>query len=40
MPRPDFPKTLREFQRHFADETACRAYLAASRWPDGYWCPR
>lgn len=40
MPRPSFPKTLREFQRQFADEAACRAYLAASRWPDGYRCPR
>lgn len=40
MPRPDFPKTLAEFQARFADEGACRAYLAASRWPDGYRCPR
>ncbi len=40
MPRPDFPRTLREFQRRFADEKACRDYLAASRWPDGYQCPR
>jgi transposase-like protein/ribosomal protein L37AE/L43A len=39
MPRPDFPKTLVEFQARFADEGACRAYLAASRWPDGYRCP-
>jgi ribosomal protein L37AE/L43A len=40
MSRPDFPRTLREFQRRFADEAACRAYLAASRWPDGYRCPQ
>lgn len=40
MPRPDFPKTLREFQSRFADEAACRAYLAASRWPEGFRCPR
>lgn len=40
MPRPDFPRTLREFQRRFADEEACRLYLAASRWPDGFRCPR
>ncbi len=40
MPRPDFPRTLREFQRRFADEKACRDYLAASRWPDAYRCPR
>jgi ribosomal protein L37AE/L43A len=40
MPRPDFPRSVREFQRRFADEEACRLYLAASRWPDGYRCPR
>src|SRR3989304_5825052 len=40
MTRPDFPKTLRELQRRFADESACRAYLVASRWPDGSCCPR
>jgi transposase-like protein/ribosomal protein L37AE/L43A len=40
MSRPDFPRTLREFQRRFEDEAACRAYLAASRWPDGYRCPQ
>jgi transposase-like protein len=38
--RPDFPRTLAQFQRCFASEEACRAYLAASRWPDGYRCPR
>ena len=40
MPRPDFPRTLTQFQQRFASEQACRAYLAASRWPDGYRCPR
>ena len=40
MPRPDFPRTLAQFQRRFASEEACRAYLAASRWPDGYRCPK
>jgi transposase-like protein len=40
MPRPDFPRSLREFQTRFADEEACRVYLAASRWPDGFRCPR
>jgi len=38
--RPTFPKTLREFQSHFGTEEACRKYLAASRWPDGFVCPR
>src|SRR5512136_310512 len=40
MVRPSFPKTLREFQKQFVDEEACRAYLVESRWPDGYRCPR
>jgi transposase-like protein len=31
---------LREFQRQFATEEACQQYLAASRWPDGFRCPR
>jgi transposase-like protein len=29
-----------EFQERFADEEACRAYLFASRWPEGFRCPR
>ena len=40
MPRPSFPKTLREFQQKFATEEACQQYLAACRWPDGFVCPR
>ena len=40
MPRPDFPKTLAEFQVRFATEDACRQYLMESRWPNGYRCPR
>ena len=40
MPRPSFPKDLREFQRQFATEEACQDYLAACRWPDGFACPR
>ncbi len=40
MPRPDFPKTLAEFQVRFASEDACRRYLMESRWPNGYRCPR
>ena len=39
MARPDFPRTILEFQRRFSDEAACRAYLFASRWPDGFRCP-
>ena len=40
VPRPGFPKSLPEFQRQFATEDACRQYLAASRWPDGFVCAR
>jgi transposase-like protein len=40
VPRPSFPKTLREFQAQFAGEDACREYLAKCRWPDGFICPR
>jgi transposase-like protein len=40
VPRPPFPKTLREFQSKFASEEACQQYLAACRWPDGFVCPR
>ena len=40
MGRPDFPRTLTEFQRRFASEEQCRRYLIACRWPEGYRCPR
>jgi transposase-like protein len=40
VPRPPFPKTLREFQSKFASEEACQRYLAACRWPDTFVCPR
>jgi transposase-like protein len=35
----DFPRSLLEFQRRFPDEAACAAYLAETRWPDGFVCP-
>jgi hypothetical protein len=35
----DFPRSLPEFQRRFADEPACVEYLAAARWPEGFECP-
>jgi transposase-like protein len=34
------PKTFADFDRLFPDETACRLYLTARRWPDGIICPR
>jgi transposase-like protein/ribosomal protein L37AE/L43A len=36
----DYPHTLMEFERRFATEEACRAYLVRVRWPDGIRCPR
>ncbi len=39
MPRPDFPKSIIEFQQWFPDEEACIKYLYESRWPDGFICP-
>ena len=35
----DFPRTLPEFDRRFATEEACAAYLEALRWPGGFHCP-
>jgi transposase-like protein len=40
MARPDFPRTLADFQDRFASEEDCRRYLVACRWPDGFRCPR
>ncbi len=36
----DYPRDLAEFERRFATEEACRAYLAQLRWPEGFRCPR
>jgi hypothetical protein len=40
VPRPGFPATVMEFQERFAGEEACREYLFACRWPDGFRCRR
>lgn len=40
MGRPDFPKTLAQFQAPFREEAARRRYLAEHRRPNGYRCPR
>jgi hypothetical protein len=37
--RPAYPLTILEFQERFATEEACREYLFASRWPEGFVCP-
>lgn len=36
----DYPRDLAEFERRFATDEACRAYLAQLRWPEGFRCPR
>ena len=35
----DFPRDLAAFERRFATEAACRAFLMQLRWPDGFRCP-
>jgi hypothetical protein len=35
----DYPGTWQAFESWFADEEACRAYLARLRWPQGFRCP-
>ncbi|HEX4753025.1 MAG TPA: IS1595 family transposase, partial [Solirubrobacterales bacterium] len=32
MARPDFPRSIVDFQDRFPDDDACLEYLAASRW--------
>ncbi len=39
MTRPGYPLTILEFQQQFGSEENCRAYLLASRWPEGFVCP-
>lgn len=34
------PVTFKDFDRIFPDETACKLYLVARRWPDGVTCPK
>jgi transposase-like protein len=36
----DYPRDLMEFEAQFSSEQACRDYLFALRWPDGFRCPR
>jgi len=35
----DYPRTLMELERRFRTDEACRAYLFALRWPEGFVCP-
>jgi transposase-like protein len=32
--------TIGQWEKAFPDDDACKAYLAAHRWPDGVYCPR
>jgi transposase-like protein len=36
----DYPRTLLELEKRFGTDSACREYLAALRWPEGFVCPR
>ncbi len=36
----DYPRTLLELEQRFSTEQACREYLFALRWPQGFICPR
>jgi transposase-like protein len=36
----DYPRTLLEMERRFVNEEACRQYLFALRWVEGFVCPR
>ena len=39
-PKPVPQMTVAQFDAMFPDETACRSYLQARRWPEGVRCPR
>jgi transposase-like protein len=36
----NYPRTLLELEKRFATDEACRHYLFALRWPNGFVCPR
>ncbi len=36
----DYPRNLSELEDRFSSEEACREYLFALRWSDGFRCPR
>lgn len=35
-----YPETVLEFRERFATDEACRDYVVALRWPDGFVCPQ
>ena len=36
----DYPRTLQELEQRFSSDQACRRYLYALRWPEGFLCPQ
>jgi len=36
----DYPRTLLDLEQRFSNEEACKQYLFALRWPEGFVCPR
>lgn len=36
----NYPRTLLELEQRFSTDEACREYLFALRWPEGFVCPR
>jgi transposase-like protein len=36
----NYPRNQAEFDARFGSDEACRAYLLALRWPDGFRCPQ
>src|SRR5437763_15361041 len=38
--KPIHQMTIRDFERMFPDEDACKLYLAEHRWPEFVTCPR
>lgn len=38
--RKEYPMTLKEFEKEFNTEEACRDYLFSLRWPNGFICPK
>src|SRR3954466_2719461 len=39
-PKPVPQMTIAQFEATFPDESACKSYLQARRWPEGIKCPR
>ena len=40
VPQEDYPRTLKDLEARFSNNQACRDYLFALRWPEGFCCVR